>query len=371
MSFGRRPNRRVVWPCRYRGGRPTVAIVRLAAVAARAAATLALALGLAATTHADGPLPRSEAARLRIASWNVEWFMLPATFDRLAASCENGDRGRDRRSGKRPPAAQRSIPCDLVPAGRWSEPDLDRLSAYARGLNADVIALQEVDGPDAARRLLPGFGFCFTRRTHVQNVGFAIRPGIPFRCNAELRELGLDGDALRRGADVTLYPGTRSELRLLGVHLKAGCIRDPLDVDDDACRQLAMQVPILESWIDARARNGRPFVVVGDLNRLIARERGPARDARGRTRALWPELDDADPPEADLGYASEGLRARGCTPRDRHRDFIDHIVLSRTAARAAVSGSFRQHRYPEATASRRVPDHCAISVDLAWPPALR
>jgi len=339
---------------------------------ARAAGALALALGLTASAYADRPVPQTGPARLRIASWNVEWLMLPATFDRLSPACDRGDdRGRNRRSGNRDDAARRSIPCDLVPTGRWSESDLDRLATYARGLDADVIALQEVDGAEAARRLLPGHAFCFTRRAHVQNVGFAIRAGIPFRCNADLRELGLDGDSLRRGADVTLYPGTRTELRVLGVHLKAGCVRESLDADSDDCRQLARQVPVLERWIDAQARTGRPFVVAGDLNRLIARERTPARDPRGRLQALWPEIDDADPPEADLAYASEGQRARGCTRRDRHRDFIDHIALSRTAARAIIPFSFRQHPYTDATAERRVPDHCAISVDLAWPPAVR
>lgn len=306
-------------------------------------------------------------ARLRLASWNVEWLMLPATFDRLAATCERrDDRGRDRRSSKRHPAARRSIPCDLVPDGRWSEADFDRLAGYARGLEADVIALQEVDGPDAARRLLPGFRFCFTRRTHVQNVGFAIRSDVPFRCNTDLHELSLDGGGLRRGADVTLFPDTRAELRLLAVHLKAGCARDPLHADTDDCRQLARQVPVLERWIDARARAGQPFGVVGDFNRLIAREPANARDAHGRLQALWPELDDGDPPESDLTFASQGQRARGCTPRDRHRDFVDHIVLSRSATRAMIPGSFRQHRYPEAGAARRVPDHCAVSVDLDW-----
>ncbi len=315
-----------------------------------------------------GTVAQAATTNLRLASWNAEWLMLPATFDRLAPSCELGaGRGADRRGRTQARASGRSIPCDLVADGRWSEGDLDRLAAYARGLGADVVALQEVDGAATARRLLPDHGFCFTRRAHVQNVGFAIRPGLAFRCNADLRELALGGDRLRFGADVTLLPGTRAELRVLAVHLKAGCARDPLTDESGSCRQLARQVAVLERWIDARAREGVAFAVIGDFNRLIARERGPARDERGRTRALWPELDDGDPPESDLARAGEGQRARGCTRNDRHRDFIDHIVVSRTAARTAIAGSFRQHRYPDSTAARRVPDHCAISVDLRWP----
>ena len=45
---------------------------------------------------------------------------------------------------------------------------------------------------------------------------------------------------------------------------------------------------------------GTPFAVLGDFNRRLARERHTARDRHGKLIAMWPELDDGDPAEADL-----------------------------------------------------------------------
>jgi hypothetical protein len=129
-------------------------VIRLAA----AALALAYAAGSAA-----GP-------RLSIATWNLEWMVTPETFDALAPSCF----GREVRA----PGRARAIPCDLVPRGRWSVADLARIRAFASTLPADVIALQEIDGAEAARRIFPDREFCFTARRHVQNVGFAIRQGL-------------------------------------------------------------------------------------------------------------------------------------------------------------------------------------------------
>ena len=88
---------------------------------------------------------------------------------------------------RRPGGVERSIPCDLAPKGRWSEEDLARLRAFAATLPADVVALQEIDGEDVARTIFPQHEFCFTKRRQVQNVGFAIRRGLAFRCNRDLR----------------------------------------------------------------------------------------------------------------------------------------------------------------------------------------
>ena len=79
------------------------------------------------------------------------------------------------------PRAHRSPdPSGASPAtsrGRFerSSRDFEALAAYGRELDADVIALQEVDGAQAAQLVLPGYQFCFTSRRHPQNNGFAIR----------------------------------------------------------------------------------------------------------------------------------------------------------------------------------------------------
>jgi len=291
--------------------------------------------------------------RVAIGSWNMEWMMTPATFDSLASGCAG--------PGRRVGGSERNIPCNLVPASRWSEADLERIRAFAATLPFDVIALQETDGVDAAARIFPDREFCFTKRLHVQNVGFAIRRGVPYRCHRDYRALGLPDNDVRWGADLTLYPGTSRELRLLAVHLKASCNRDPLTDPRDDCRMLQQQVPILEDWIDRRARNGAAFAVIGDFNRRFDREQDSARDAHGRIVAMWPEIDDGEPAEADLTDAGADHGPVGCNNGHGARMPIDHLVFGRKLARRLVNDSFRSWDYP---AGGRWPDHCVISVEL-------
>lgn len=308
---------------------------------------------LAAFLLAALTVPAASAERLTLGSWNLEWMMMPATFDALAPHCA----GQGRRVG----GSERAIPCNIVPANRWNTGDLARLREFASRVAVDVIALQETDGRDAAAQVFPDRVFCFTKRKHVQNVGFAMRRGIPYRCNGDYHQLGLDSNDVRWGADVTLYPGSPRELRLLAVHLKSGCNRDPLTDPRSDCRTLQEQVPVLEGWVDQRARSGVPFAVLGDFNRRFDRERDQARDARGQVQAMWPELDDGEPAESDLLDAGADHGPVGCGNREGARMPIDHLVFSRRLGRRVVPGSFRAWDYP---AGPHWPDHCLISVEI-------
>ena len=308
-----------------------------------AAAALAAAFACSATA----------AERLMLATWNLEWMMAPQVFDALAAKCY----GRERRPG----GVERSIPCDLAPKGRWSEENLALLRTFAATLPADVVALQEIDGADVARTIFPQHEFCFTKRRQVQNVGFAIRRGLGFRCNRDLQALGLPEDTVRWGADVTIEPGTPREMRLLAVHLKASCNRDPLTADRGDCRLLQRQVPVLEDWIDQRAAADDAFGILGDFNRRFDRESEPARDVRNAVVAMWPEIDDGEPAGADLVNPGDGQGAVGCGNGHGERMPIDYLILGKRLAGRLVPGSYRVWDYPR---GGRWPDHCVISIDL-------
>ena len=320
-----------------------------------------LAAALACATLLAAPQAVGQARSLRLATWNLEWLIAPEAFERLAATC----------SDEPPRGEGRWIPCDITAHGERSlqrtAADFAKLREYARRLDADVIALQEVDGAQAARLVFPDHEFCFTRRVHVQNVGFAIRPGLPFRCE-DYPDLGLAGSRVRWGADLTLFPGTRNELRVLALHLKSGCHGDRLGSERQDCQPLAEQVPILERWIDARAHEGVGFAVAGDFNRRFYSERRQARDRFGKLTAMWPELDDGDPPEADLTDATPAPRDARCFPQAARRGAIDHIVLSRSLAARLVPGSMRRVSYSTADARVfRLSDHCPVAVTLELP----
>jgi len=120
-------------------------------------------------------------------------------------------------------------------------------------------------------------------------------------------------------------------------------------------------VPALEDWIDARAKAGEAFGVVGDFNRRFDREREAGRDAEGRIVALWPEIDDGDPPGADLVDPGAGRGAIGCNNGHGERMPIDYLILGERLARRLAPGSYRTWDYP---AGGRWPDHCVISIEL-------
>jgi endonuclease/exonuclease/phosphatase family metal-dependent hydrolase len=287
-------------------------------------------------------------AQIKIATWNLEWFMTPETLRALTPACLPADAPRD--------GARRAVPCDVAHELDRSREDIAALRAHARRLDADVIALQEVDGAAAARLVFPGYEFCFSGRIAVQNNGFAIRRGLKFACGPELEQLSLNDD-VRRGVELRLFPGTPQELRLLSVHLKSGCSRDTLDSTRPNCVQLAAQVPVLERWIDSQAASHVPFAVLGDFNRDLRRE--PAGVS------LWGDIDDSDPQEADLVNTAEGQAFQNCSPSQTFGGYIDYIILGRKMARGLVADSFGRELFRPKDASRRkLSDHCPVFVRI-------
>ena len=287
-------------------------------------------------------------AQLKIATWNLEWFMTQETLRALTPACVPREAPRD--------GARRSVPCDVAHELSRSGEDIAALRRHARRLDADVIALQEVDGEQAARLVFPGYQFCFSTRVAVQNNGFAIRRGLPFDCGPELSDLSL-GDDVRRGVEIRMFPGTPDELRLLSVHLKSGCSRDTLDSRRASCIQLAAQVPILERWIDAQAAARIPFAVLGDFNRDLRREPSGV--------SLWAEIDDSDPKDADLVNTADGQLFENCSPSQTFTGYIDYIVLGRRMARGLVEDSFGRELFrPKDALRRKLSDHCPVFVRI-------
>ena len=300
---------------------------------------------------------------LKFATWNLEWFLTPATFNTLKAGCTRGDQSHRR--------VPRSIPCDVAANQERSATDIAGLARYARTLDADVVALQEVDGPSAARQVFPRHEFCFTGGRAVQNTGFAIRRGLPFRCGADLTAMSL-GDTVRRGATMQLFPGTSRELYMLAVHLKSGCSRQALNSSAAACERLARQAPALHDWVQAQRAARHRFVVLGDFNRdLLAEswrmsgipggeERGAASDGNG----LWAQL-SRDAVSAALINTASGEAFHNCYRGQTHTGYIDYILLGDSLASKMVHGSFQRLSYSATDAWRlKLSDHCPVAIRL-------
>ena len=253
------------------------------------------------------------------------------------------------------------------PAAR-SEADYRTLARYARNLNADVIAFQEVNGPRAAARVFPPRDYrLYVSGRHDPryddiHTGFAVRKGRFERVRKrDYEPLGLGPRSrLRWGVDLEVWRDGRS-LRLLNVHLKSRCFTKSLSNPRDRhCRRLAQQVEPLEAWIDARWREGAPFVVLGDFNRAF--------DRHGRRDHVWRAIDDGDPPGLKLYRLPSGQESacwRGT--RRHHRHPIDFFVFGARAWPRVDQASFRQLVWTarDADVRRGFPsDHCPIAVDV-------
>ena len=251
-----------------------------------------------------------------------------------------------------------------------SREDYRTLARYARALDADVIAFQEVNGPRAAARVFPprDYDLHFSGRydpryDDIYN-GFAVRKGSFDRVVKRDHEaLGLGSGSryqLRWGVDLMVSRDGR-EIRLLNVHLKSKCFNKSLrSPRSHACRTLARQVEPLEAWIDARWREGVSFVVLGDFNREV--------DRHGERDHLWAAIADGDPPGLALHRLSAGRDPACWRGTSRHHRFpVDFFVFGARAWKRVDAGSFRQVVWTDADADPRrgLPsDHCPIAVDL-------
>jgi 5'-nucleotidase (lipoprotein e(P4) family) len=294
--------------------------------------------------------------RVRIASWNVEYLMTPATHLALRADCaQNGGMvGGD----------DRTLPCAITQREPRTPQDYASLRSYAAKLRADIVALQEVDGPDAAEQVFSGYDFCFSTRAHTQKNGFAIRRGLPHRCEPEYEPLSLN-NAVRRGVVVTFFPGTDNEFRLMSVHLKSGCPAGPLTAPGRNCELLSKQVAPLEAWIEGEANAGHRFGLLGDFNRRFTIEKGPARDAEGRQLNVYAEINDGVPAASKLTNITGAAKFTPCTSDSEYREFIDNILLGRDLAKSVVKKSFVRVVFNDQDAKTHwLSDHCPVGIEL-------
>lgn len=294
--------------------------------------------------------------RIRVATWNIEYLLEPGTYAALAPGCVTDN--------AKVTGAQRQIPCDIVPRGARVPADFAALRRYAAKLNPDVIALEEVDGPGAARQVFPGYEYCFSSRPNVQKNGFAIRRGLPFQCENEYLPISMD-DMERRGVVVTLFPGTTNAMTFLGLHLRSGCPQGPLtDQRNIKCARLAAQLPALRAWIDAQARAGRRFALLGDFNRRFTLERGGG-DAAGRPLNVWPQINHADLAGAALTNIVVRAPFSKCVPGDEYDSYIDTVLVGQALASRIIKGSFQRVSFTRADAEQfRLSDHCPVGIEL-------
>ncbi|WP_156013133.1 endonuclease/exonuclease/phosphatase family protein [Thioalkalivibrio sp. HK1] len=263
---------------------------------------------------------------------------------------------------------------------RRNDADYEILKGYVRKIDADIIAFQEVNGPQAAARIFPSEEYDIHLSGRYDSnyndiyTGFAVRRGrfanIRKRDVPDFEPNPNKERSLRWGVDLSVdidsaeNPSASEKtktLRLLNIHLKSGCQYGSLENPKrKQCKRLVKQIAPLEAWIDDRRREGAAFVVLGDFNRTF--------DHHGERDHLWQAIDDGDPSGLELhrlpnGHPHECWKGTG----NHFKNGVDFFVFGARAWEWARPDSFREILWEakDMDEKRRLPsDHCPITVDL-------
>jgi len=292
----------------------------------------------AASPESDANIAaKNNAGEIKIASWNIAWL----------GSHEYNKRTTD---------------------------DYQQLAHYAKQLDADVIALQEVESEYWARKVFGNdYDYYFSTKDWVQRVGVAIKKSKGFKVTAKEYK-ALDVGKVRHGMDITLTKNDKT-LHLLAVHLKSGCFAAPLDINSvsampstsikeekrkEACTKLNKQISPLEQWIDSHASQDAAYIVLGDFNRRFSQD---IALKYSEDKGLWQAIND----EGQEALWTPTATANSDCWGGYYKDYIDHIIFSPKAKENYVEASFEQLVFkPKYTKelSRSLSDHCPISVKL-------
>lgn len=245
--------------------------------------------------------------------------------------------------------------------------DYEELKGYANQLDADVIALQEVESAEYALKVLGDkYSYVFTNNSGAQRVGIAYKPMQGYEYSAyELAEL--DVGHVRPGIVFTIKnKATGDSVDLLALHLKSGCFQQRLNAANSpaACEKFAKQVPVLKNWINQEIANNKKFIILGDFNRRFNIE---IRNSYSASEGAFKNFNtNIDGQQNGLWIPNAGKSAT-CWNR-KYPEFIDYFVASDSMKNAYVENSFSTLHYNGKFSQERMKvlsDHCPISVKFA------
>lgn len=252
--------------------------------------------------------------------------------------------------------------------------DYDYIAQRIADLDADVVAIQEVESAFAAKRVFPtsvwdvhmsdrpnergddGGSICWgteDKRLRHQATGFAVKKGLSVQTNDSFEALAPQGSEQRWGADITVTHDDTA-IRLLSVHLASGCWGPPQDSSSQdrtrrICETLRYQIDRLVEWVAERNAANEAFVILGDFNRRLALENDWAA-AKLVSDQLQTTLITGE-------IRKKKNEDEWCDAR--YANLIDHIIVSNSIADKVDPESVIEHER-----GRESPDHCIISANL-------
>lgn len=259
-------------------------------------------------------------ARIALGTFNMEWF---------------GDNSSDDHK-------QRTVADDAL------------LAEVLRDTDADILAVQEIENPEALKRLLrllPEYRFVLGSTGGKQHVGFLYRPPVEINSVQELAAIAVEAGRTRAGLLVQCRVGAVHWL-MLAVHLKATSRADSTPALKERSRELRrLQVAQMRSWADSVLEKTKEqnIIILGDWNDSPRKKQSALDTLKSATRLTFLTSDL-------MSCAYSGLSA------------IDHIVMSDSALRYVLPGTLRtvnsRAMLPDKEA-QRVSDHCPVVVQIS------
>lgn len=245
---------------------------------------------------------------IRLATWNIAWLANDILSDAQFTQCQT-EAKTYKDMDKRPTEDCRKG----APFRRLG--DYILLADHAKRINADIVALQEVQGEDSVRRLFDGFlpqeqgaqNFIKQGTYEIgvygkggwQRTAIAVKKSI-LAPNKHIKFTDFDAIGIplqrdKRGAleaEIPLKNGRT--LHVLSIHLKSRCTTDSLSSGGKHCPELAEQAPILAQWIKEKNDTKQQFIIMGDFNRVLSAPVESCDHANSvcRKQALAPWLDE-------------------------------------------------------------------------------
>jgi exonuclease III len=228
------------------------------------------------------------------------------------------------------------------------------LAEVLRDTDTDVLAVQEIENPEALKRLLkflPEYRFVLGSTGGKQHVGFLYRPPVEIDSVQELTAIAVEEGRTRAGLLVRCRAGSIYWL-MLAVHLKSTSRADSTPALQERSRVFRrLQAAQIRAWADSVLEKTKEqnVVILGDWNDSPRKKQSALDTLKSALRLTFLTSDR-------MSCAYSALPA------------IDHIVVSDSLLRHVLPGTLRIVNFramlPDKEA-QRVSDHCPVVVQIS------
>lgn len=228
------------------------------------------------------------------------------------------------------------------------------LAEVLRDTDADILAVQEIENPEALKRLLrllPEYRFALGSTGGKQRLGFLYRPPVEIDSVQELAVIAVEAGHTRAGLLVECRVGD-VHWQMLAVHLKATSRADSTPELEERSRTLRrLQVLQIRLWADSvlEKTKEQKVIILGDWNDSPRKKQSTLDTLKSAARLTFLTSDY-------MSCAYSGLPA------------IDHIVMSDSALRDVLPGTLRTVNFRAMLSDKevqRVSDHCPVVVQIS------